>query len=62
MTIILLQFAHNLHFAVFYAIFSDKMKTKTVTFPAYLVYTLSFRLFFIGAKLEIYAFYLQESP
>ena len=46
MTIILLQFAHNLHFALFLPVFVTKRKLN-VTFTASLVYTLSFCYFFL---------------
>jgi hypothetical protein len=42
MTIILLQIAHNLHFAQFLYVFVTKRK-ENITFNAPLVYTLSFR-------------------
>ena len=46
MTIILLQIAHNLHFALFLTVFVTKRKAN-ITFPASLVYTLSFCYFFL---------------
>ena len=46
MTIILLQIAHNLHFAQFLYVFVTKRK-ENITFNAPLVYTLSFQSFLL---------------